>query len=460
MARLKEKMFNFKNKKAIVFGFGKSGIASAKKLLKEGAIVKIAEISPKDQFDKDLIQDFESSGVSFEFEGHTPEFTEGCDIAILSPGVHSDLPVIEALKKKNIPVISEIELAFQFLKKPIIAVTGTNGKTTTTTLIAQILNAGGKRASASGNIGIPLASIDDANLDFIVVEVSSYQLENIIDFRPWISIILNITEDHIERHGNFSVYTGSKGRIFKNQTTDDYLIYNVDDPKVLELSGRAAAKLVPFSKSKVLSEGVSLDGGELKSIIERKASKICKKDDIRLKGEHNMENVCAAVAASLLCRIPESSIADTLRTFEGVEHRIEHVGTISGIDFINDSKATNPNSTICALNALTNDKNILLIAGGRDKGGDLSSLCDTVKMKAKEVILIGEAKDRFKEALLSNGFFNVSSANTLGEAVRMAKKKAVAGDFVLLSPACASFDMFKNFEERGEVFKAEVLSLK
>jgi UDP-N-acetylmuramoylalanine--D-glutamate ligase len=234
----------------------------------------------------------------------------------------------------------------------------------------------------------------------------------------------------------------------------------VDDPNVLDLSRGSAAKLVPFSKSKVLSEGVFLEGGDLKSIIEKKGSSICKKEDIRLQGEHNLENVCAAVAASLLCRIPERSIADTLRTFEGVEHRIEHVGIISGIDFINDSKATNPNSTICALNALTNDKNILLIAGGRDKGGDLTSLCDTVKMKAKEVILIGEAKNRFKEALLSNGFFNVAFANTLGEAVRMANKKAVPGDFVLLSPACASFDMFKNFEERGEVFKAEVLSLK
>ena len=453
-------MINFRNKNIIIFGFGKSGIASARKLLKEGANVKITEVSPEDKFDKKLINEFEASGVSFEFNGHTYDFAKNCDVAILSPGVHSDLEVIEKLKKENTIVISEIELASQFLVKPIIAITGTNGKTTTTTLIGEILKAGGKKAAVAGNIGIPLSSIDDANLDFTVVEISSYQLENIINFKPWISIILNITEDHLERHGSFPHYIESKGRIFKNQTRNDYLIYNAEDANVAGLAKKATSSLIPFSKSRASPGGVFLKGDELKSLIGSKETRICMRDKVKLRGEHNMENICAAVAASILCQIGPDSIAKTLKDFEGVEHRIEHVRTLSGIHFINDSKATNPSSTICALNALTDIKNIHLIAGGRDKGGDLASLVDAIKNKAKEVILIGEAKDRFKEALTARGFRSINFANTLGEAVQIALSKAETGDIVLLSPACASFDMFKNFEERGKTFKSEVFSLK
>lgn len=453
-------MIKFKHKNIAIFGFGKSGIASARRLSKVGANVKITETLPREKFNKELITELENLGVSFEFGTHTLDFVNKCDIVILSPGVHSDLPIVENLKKQHTLIISEIELAYEFLSKPIIAITGTNGKTTTATLIGEILKERGKNIAVAGNIGVPLVSINDYDLDLIVVEVSSYQLENIIHFKPWISIILNITSDHLERHGSFSHYIASKGRIFKNQTSSEYLIYNADDKRVIDLSSTAPAKRIPFSKNRALSEGIFLEGNELRSTIGKKELRICKRDEIKLKGDHNLENVCASVAAAILAGIDVNSAAKTLRNFEGVEHRIEYVTSISGVDFFNDSKATNPDSTVCALNALTDTKNIFLIAGGKDKGGDLKGFCETIKKKAKGIILIGEARERFKETLVSNGFRDIDSANSLAKAVRIGFEKADVGDIVLLSPACASFDMFQNFEERGRIFKKEVLSLK
>ncbi len=402
-------MFELKKKKVAVFGLGKSGTAVCEKL-------------------KSLGVDFFVSAI--EHGGHTLKDLENTDLIIVSPGIHLDIPVLEEAKKRKIPILSEIELAFQLLKKPIIAVTGTNGKTTTTTLIGEMLKAGGKNVAVAGNIGVPLVSVDDSNLDYIVAEISSYQLEAIHDFKPWIGLILNIQEDHLERHGSMKEYIKQKARIFENQTSSDYLIYNADDPLVVEMVKPAKSKKLPFTKQEKIEK-------------------------LHIPGQHNVENALAAKKAAELCGIGANVIKVVLETFPGVEHRIELVKEIKGVKFYNDSKATNPDSTIVALKSFPN-KNIILILGGKDKGTNLKPLCAMVRQQVKQVVLIGEATERFQQ----NGFAEAVLAQNLEQAVNRAYQLAQAGDIVLLSPACASFDQFKNFEERGKLFKQYVQNIK
>ncbi len=402
-------MLELKKKKVAVFGLGKSGTAVCEKLQSLGV-------------------DFFVSAT--ECGGHTLKDLENTDLIVVSPGIHLDIPVLAEAKKRKIPILSEIELAFQLLKKPIIAVTGTNGKTTTTTLIGEMLKAGGKNVAVAGNIGVPLVSIDDSNLDYIVAEISSYQLEAIHDFKPWISLILNIQEDHLERHGSMQEYVKQKARIFENQTSNDYLIYNVEDPLVVKMVERAKSKKVPFSKQEKIEK-------------------------LRIPGQHNVENALAAKKAVEICGVGANVIKVVLETFPGVPHRIELVREIKGIKFYNDSKATNPDSTMVALKSFPG-KNIILILGGKDKGTNLKPLREMVRQQAKQVVLIGEATERFRK----NGFEKAVLAQNLEEAVSKAYQLAEAGDIVLLSPACASFDQFKNFEERGKLFKQYVKNIK
>ncbi|MFA4858481.1 MAG: UDP-N-acetylmuramoyl-L-alanine--D-glutamate ligase [Candidatus Margulisiibacteriota bacterium] len=453
---------HLKGKRVTVVGLGQSGLACARRLKELGAKVFITEALPQEQISRETLRTIDELSVPCEFGGHTLSAIDQSFLVVVSPGVHLDLGIFEEAKKRKIPVISEIELAYRILKKPIIAVTGTNGKTTTTTLIAEILNAAGKRTIAAGNIGFPLIAVDDVKLDYVVAEVSSYQLEGIKDFRPHISVMLNITEDHIERHGSLDEYSRIKARVFENQRKIDYLVYNADSRKVLEIIKEAAAQRVPFSRKRKHHSGFYMVGNQIIYNLCDRDLKLCSRKDIFLKGDHNLENCLAAVAVAKLCGVSEEVIKQVLQNFKGVEHRIEYVASFKGVDFYNDSKGTNPDSTMVALKALSSNrykgkpKHIVLIAGGRDKGGDLRRLCRQIKKVAKKVVLIGEAKERFSAALLSQTYADVLLADNMENAVSQAYRLASAKDVVLLSPACASFDMFANYEERGRVFKSAV----
>ncbi len=426
-------MTKWEEKKVSVFGLGKSGFAIIKKLKALGAEVFLTDSGKPDVESENALKELK---VKYEFEKHSEESISNKDLIVLSPGVNPSLPILKKAKELNIPVISEIELAYRFLSKPIIAVTGTNGKTTTTTLIGEFLKAAGKKVAVAGNIGIPLVSIDDTDLDFIVAEISSYQLETIVTFRPWISLILNLTEDHLQRHKTMDNYGIVKSKIFENQKKTDFLIYNAEDPIVSKLVLKSEARLVPFYK--------------------HEAEKVLHIDsiDMKIKGEHNIENALAASLAAKIAGVKPETISDVLKNFPGVEHRIEFVRELNGIKFYNDSKGTNPDSTIVALKALGNkDKNIVLILGGRDKGTSLDKMVEKINETTKKVVLIGEATERFKEALETSGFKQTVIAKDFKSAVKDAYSSSKSGEIVLLSPACASFDMFKNFEDRGEIFK-------
>lgn len=433
-------MINLKNKPVAVIGFGKSGIATAEELIKVGAKVLVSESKPRISFDPQIIASLEKQQVNFEFGSNSLETILLAEIIVVSPGVHRDIPILIKAQEKGIPIISEIELAFHLLSKPLVAITGTNGKTTTTTLIAEMINASGKKAIAAGNIGFPLIAVNDADLDYIVVEISSYQLESTLKFKPWISVLLNIQEDHLERHGDLIGYMNEKAKIFENQTNEDYLVYNADDPLVSQMSAEAPCRKIGFTKKN--TEILGIDPSE-----------------ILIPGEHNIENALAAATAASFCGVTRPIIAQVLKTFSGVEHRIELVSQVNGVDYYNDSKATNPDSTIVAINSFP-DRGIVLLLGGRDKGVGLDAMCNKIKERVKAVVLLGEAKERFHDELLLHNYQNIHLVDDLKQAVLLSAKLALANDVVLLSPACASFDMFNDFEERGKVFKQIVMELK
>ncbi len=446
---------DFENKKVCIIGYGKSGKAAAERLLSAGAMVKVSESQPSP-----LTPLPEGEGrIIFESGGHTIDFCCDADIIVVSPGVHLDIPAIEEARKKDIPVISEIELAFLFFSKPVIAVSGTNGKTTTTTLIGEMLKKAGLRVAVAGNIGLPLVSIDDSSLDYIVAEVSSYQLETIDRFRPYIAVLLNLTPDHMERYKNMEPYIAAKKRLFMNQTPDDICVFNFDDESVKNAVEDIVPKKVPFSRKHAVENGLFMNEGFAVRLEENIASVIFKEDEVRIKGGHNIENALAASAAALMCGISPADISKTLREFPGVEHRIEFVRKLNGVDFFNDSKATNPDSTVVALKTVSKGRNVVLILGGRDKGTDLDDMSSVVTNSAKAAVLIGEAAERFESGLKSRGFQNIKRAGSLEEAVKLSFSLSESGDCVLLSPACASFDMFKDFEDRGRAFKEIVNNL-
>ncbi|MFH2033083.1 MAG: UDP-N-acetylmuramoyl-L-alanine--D-glutamate ligase [Candidatus Margulisiibacteriota bacterium] len=429
---------HYTNKNALVVGLGKSGVAVAKKLAFLGASVRVTDRADRSAIDPANIRELEALGIKLELGDPDLSVLGDAQLVVLSPGVPTSVRLVIEAWRRGIPVISEVEFAWRFLKKPIIAITGTNGKTTTTTLIGEFLKAAGKKAAVAGNIGYPLVLVNDNFLDFIVVELSSYQLETIKTFRPWISVILNLSEDHLARHKSMQAYANAKARIFMNQGKTDYLIYNGDDPLVSAMVKDAAARLIPFSKKHFSGLDPS---------------------SIRLKGEHNLENILAASSAASLAGVSRQVIENVLREFAGVEHRIEFVKIVNGISFYNDSKATNPDSTIVALRALRKEGQLILILGGEDKGTDIRPMCEFIKRSVKHVVLLGSSIRRFKEALEEAGYTGFSGVASMEEAVLKAYYSAAKGDIVLLSPACASFDMFKNFEERGKVFKEKVNAL-
>lgn len=447
-----------RGKNILIIGLARSGIAAALELKKMGAKVTGSDVKPREAL-KD-IGHLETLGINLVCGGHPLKLLEGCDLVVVSPGVPSDLAILEEARKRDISVISELELGYCFAKAPIIAVTGTNGKTTTTTLIGEILKNDGRNITVAGNIGIPLIrEIDeDGQKDYLVVEVSSFQLENILHFKPKISVILNITEDHINRHKTFENYIEAKARIMENQDEGDYTVLNFDDPIVTSLAKRAKSRVVFFSRQQELERGIFVKNGVIVIKENGNMYPILKTKELGIKGSHNLENALAAVSIAWLTRVNLNNMAETLKDFHGVEHRLEYVATIDGVKYINDSKGTNPDAAAKAVEAM--EEPIVLIAGGYDKKSDFKDFVKSFEGKVKKVILIGATAGIIEKTARENGFFDTQRAKSMQEAVGMASQSACPGDVVLLSPACASWDMFENFEERGRIFKEAVHSLK
>lgn len=449
---------NFENKGILVLGAGISGMSVAAILQRLGAKVTLSDKRPKDKIGKDFTE-LEALGVSLVLGSQDESLLEGKDYIVLSPGVSIYVPLVASAQSKGIKVISEIEVAYQLCKAPIAAITGTNGKTTTTTLLGEMIKTTHKDVVVGGNIGQALSkevsAVEDSG--FVVAEVSSFQLEAAVDFKPKIAVILNITPDHIDRHRNMDTYIKMKEKLFANQSINDYLILNYDDLIVRDMSNRAQSKVIFFSQKALLTTGIYVQDNIIKIGWNGEIISVCSVSDMKIRGAHNVENALAACGAAFFAGVKVEDMANVLRNFSGVEHRIEPVATINGASYYNDSKATNPESAIKALEAFSD--NVILIAGGRDKKTDLGQFMTLVREKVNHLILIGEASARFKEAAVGQGVKNIYIESDLKSAVKLAHKLAKENEVVLLSPACSSYDMFRNYEERGRTFKKIVLQL-
>jgi len=434
----------------------RSGMAAARLIRQLGGTPFVSDLKSAVDL-ADEIAELRALNIEFEIGEHSDRLLD-VEFVVLSPGIPASAPIVQKVLEKGLPVFSEIELASWFCRGRMIAVTGSNGKTTTTTLLGAMLNDGGVDAVVCGNIGYPFsdAVLSIPENGFAVVEVSSFQLELIEEFRPYISMILNITPDHLDRYEDFDGYKAAKYRICDNQVAADYLILNADDAVLGSNHIRTDAHKVQFSITRNLPAGVFQRGGTLVGVAGEHTYNIIDIDQIRIPGPHNLQNAAAAGMAALLVGVTPESIAGTLRSFPGVEHRMEDVGTIAGIRFINDSKATNVDSVCYALRSVKTQ--ICLIAGGREKGTSFEPLLQHGQDKIKEIILIGEAREKMFEALGKK--FPVQFASDLEDAVRRAFQSASPGDTVMLSPACASFDMFDSYEHRGKMFKRIVASLR
>jgi len=434
---------------------GRTGMATARFLSRQGVRLRISERRPAGEVEAErkVLEDLPAE-VVWEWGGHTPRFFGEADLIVVSPGVPMDLEPLAYARAKGIPVISEMELAFEFLHRPVIGITGTNGKTTTTTLIGEMLRASGRKVFVGGNIGNPLIAYVNSpqEEEWIVVEISSFQLEGIVNFRPRIGVLLNITEDHLDRYAYFQEYIQAKGKIFQNQGRDDYALLNADDPLAFQFAHRVESQVLLFSSQRRVPVGCFLergaivfqggDGGKERYGLER----------LKVRGIHNWENLMAAVGVAKICGCPSEALQKVMEEFPGLEHRLEWVQDIDGVGFFNDSKGTNVGSVVKSLMSFREP--VWLIAGGKDKGGDYGPLKDIIGQRVKGMVLIGEAKAKMYAAL--GKLTETVQADTLEEAVHWAASKASAGDVVLLSPACSSFDMFENYQERGRRFKAIV----
>ena len=446
-----------RNKRVLVVGLGKSGVASALFLKEKGAKVTVSDSKSKDQLGKE-IPILLDHGIAVETGAHGERTFRGQDLIVVSPGVPVDAPPLVQARSLGEPVIGEIELAAQFLPKNLVAITGSNGKTTTTTLTGEIIGASGKPTQVGGNIGTPAISLVDRSTPetTIVLEVSSFQLETIQSFRPRVAVVLNITPDHLDRHRTFEAYVAAKARIFENQQSDDFAVLNADDEVCVGLAKRVHARVFWFSRKKEVREGAFVRNDAIVFRNSQGDQPVMPLSEIPLKGRHNVENVLAAVSAGILMGCNPTSVREAVRNFKAVEHRLEYVATVRGVDYYNDSKATNVDATIKALESFPG--NIHLILGGKDKGSDYTVLNDLLRRRAKRVYTIGAAAEKIESHI--KGTTEILPVGTLEAAVRKAYETAQAGDVVLLAPACASFDQFQNYEHRGRVFKESVKSLK
>jgi UDP-N-acetylmuramoylalanine--D-glutamate ligase len=441
-----------RGKRVMVLGLARTGSETARFLVSQGAEVQVSDRKDERELHRE-VRELSHPRIRFLLGAEEGAWLEGIDLVIPSPGVPCDNRLLAQARREGIAVLSEIELAYRFLPVPLVAITGTNGKSTTTTLIGKILAASGLKVFVGGNIGAPLIGFVSGDWDWGVAEVSSFQLEWVERFRPRIAVLLNLTEDHLDRYANFGSYCEAKGRIFRAQGAEDIAVLNRDDPLVWPLKERIRSQVVSFGWDEV-SQGLYATGGEIVWRGDNREERF-PLSRVKIQGVHNVENLMAALAVAKSMDVPREIIQQAVEEFPGLEHRMEFVREKNGIRFYNDSKGTNVGAVVKSLASFSAP--IVLLAGGIDKGGDYRILEDEVRRKIKKLILFGAAKEVIKKAL--GNLTETAVVESLEGAVREAYRSARPGDVVLLSPACSSFDMFRNYEERGKAFKALVRSL-
>lgn len=441
----------FNDKRVLIYGVARSGIAAAKVLCAKGAQVTMTDSKDEESL-YDIIQSLKAYPINFVL-GQSTLNLDGFDLAVISPGIPLDNALVQAIQKAGIKLIGEIELAFLLSKGTFIGITGTNGKTTTTALTGKIFENAKIPSCVVGNIGTPAVSMaQEAIPDMTyITELSSFQLETIDTFKVHIAAVLNITPDHLNRHKTMAQYIAAKARVFENQTQNDFLVLNMEDETVKSLAKNAKSRVYYFSNKQVLPEGAFLVNEMICTKINGDETQYIKVSQLKILGDHNIQNVLAAVLIARLAGVDKKAIVKTLSEFAGVEHRIEYVGTIDKRKFYNDSKATNPDSTICAIAAMVDKTH--LIAGGMDKKSDFTEMFQTFGTKIKSLIVFGETKEKLASDAVVNGFETVYMVSTLEEAVEKAFQISSENEAILLSPACASWDMYKDYEERGRHFK-------
>lgn len=437
----------------LVVGLGKSGKAAARALNESGAAVTIQDSKTPDKLDTQFLKYMENENIRAYFSG-VPEDMTAYDMLVLSPGVPPALDFIQQAKAAGAELIGELELAYRLGEGNFVAITGTNGKTTTTTLVGEIFKASGRNTAVVGNIGNPVVTeaLGSTDKDWLVTEVSSFQLETAVDFRPVVSAILNLTPDHLNRHGTMEAYGAAKAQVAANQSEDEFLVINLDDEQAFALSKDTKATVIPFSRKQKLDRGAYLDGTRI-IVKDLKGAEhfICDRSDLRIIGDHNVENVLAAAAISFFAGIEPAVITAAIKEFPGVEHRIEFCGRVDGVDYYNDSKGTNVDAAVIAIKALENG--IILIAGGDGKGQEFDELVNHFEGAVEALILLGRDAPIIEAAARKAGYTNIYNCKDMPECVRKAAELARSGEKVLLSPACASWDMYANFEQRGRHFK-------
>jgi UDP-N-acetylmuramoylalanine--D-glutamate ligase len=446
-------MDTFEKKNVFVVGAGKSGFAAARLLLREGARVTLLDERPKTAVEQSLGAAIPPQ-MAFVHGGMKEKAAQGADLVVLSPGVPASKLPREALDRARVKVWGELELGFRRFRGSVAAVSGTNGKSTVTTLLGEMVSRAYPRVFVGGNLGTPLSAAAGEPFDWGVVEVSSFQLESIVAFRPKVAVLLNITEDHSDRYEDFAAYAEAKMALFRNQGAADAAVINADDPEIAARSGRIRAEKIPFSLTRPLSEGLSLSGGEMvyrNGVREERYPRSL----LRIRGLQNVENAMAAIAAARRIGVPQEAVREALAAFPGLPHRVEFVRQVRGVSWYNDSKGTNVGAVLKCLEGFSEP--VVLIAGGKDKGIDFRPLREPLRRKARAAILYGEARGRMEKELA--GAAAIAAVETLGDAVRKAAGIARQGDVVILSPACSSFDQFRSFEERGEAFRNAVREL-
>ena len=451
---------NYEKKKVLVVGMARSGVAAAQLLRATGAEVTVNDSKTEEELGNQL-KPLEGLQLERRFGCPAMELLEGKECLVISPGIPDTAPFVVRAKEMGIYVIGELELAAQLSSGTLVAVTGTNGKTTTVSLLGEIFTNSGKMTHVVGNIGYPfsLASLISRKEDVIVCEVSSFQMETADTFHPHVALLTNITEDHLNRHGTMEMYTSLKMRMFKNQTPEDYAVFNADDPAQDELYRQVKSRVLRFSRKKEVREGAFVRDGQIWLSLNGNERRVCGTDEIYIPGPHNLENALGAVCVAAAMNVPAPVIRHSLKTFRGVEHRIESVRELDGVEYINDSKGTNVDSTIKAVQTMSQPTVIIL--GGYDKHASFDPLSREIinSPMIRHAVLIGETAGLIRNSLERAGFTSVTHADSMRDAVEKARSIAEKGWCVLLSPACASFDMFKDYEERGRVFKEIVKEL-
>ena len=449
---------DLQGKRVLIVGLGKSGVAAAHFLQERGAQVTVSDAKHESQLSKE-IPELLDRGIAVETGGHGERTFRGQDVIVVSPGVPYDVAPLVQARNQGVPVIGEVELAARFLKGQVIAITGSNGKTTTTALTGEILEHAGLDVHVGGNIGTPVISMvaESSPQTYNVLEVSSFELETIETFHAQIAVVLNITPDHLDRHRTLEGYTAAKARIFENQTEKDFAVLNADDAICRSLAAKTRAQVVWFSRKPEanIENGAFVCGGKILWRHEVQEQEIMSTSEVPLKGNHNLENVLAAVAAAVLAGCPPAKIREAVAQFKAVEHRLEFVAAIDGVEYFNDSKATNVDATIKALESFP--ANIHIILGGKDKGSDYTVLKDLLRERVKRVYTIGAAAEKIESQIA--GAAPLERTGTLEAALHRAAELAEPGDVVVLAPACASFDQFENYEHRGRVFKQTVQAM-